>query len=60
MEKTTGNGGARMKTEEEIKDYLDQCIYYWRDPNEEHKYMAKYYIDAFQSIRLFIFGELKE
>ena len=59
-------------TEEDIKGYLDGCIEHWRtkrdtDPSdtdadvEEHlklKEMAPYYIDAFQSVRMTLFGEL--
>ena len=51
-------------TEEAIKEYLDKCIIYWRDKkedtklSEESRKMRAYYIDAFQSVRVSIFGEL--
>ena len=46
----------------EIKKYLDKCIILWREKrdnaeDEEHRIMAVYYIDAFQSVRTTIFGE---
>jgi len=48
-------------TEEEVKKYLDKCIRYWRkkrDGRGEEAVMAVYYIDAFQSVRTSLFGEL--
>lgn len=43
----------------EIKNYLDSCIVYWRKQrDEEGCEFAKYYIDAFQSVRNSIFDEL--
>jgi len=53
-------------TEEAIKEYLDSCIKSWRDKRDDVKFpevtreMAKHYIDAFQSVRISIFGELLE
>jgi hypothetical protein len=48
----------------EIKDYLDECIRHWRgvrdsdcDSLDAQVSMAIYYIDAFQSMRITIFGE---
>lgn len=48
-----------MTNLEEIKEYLDKCIRYWRDKRDKDgcEY-AKYYIDAFQSIRMSIFDDL--
>jgi hypothetical protein len=47
-----------------IKGYLDECISYWRNVrnNPDHKdYVYSFsYIDAFQSMRLSIFGETLE
>ena len=42
-----------------IKQYLDNSIRHWRIQRDSHdcKY-ALYYIDAFQSMRLSIFGEI--
>lgn len=45
-----------------IKEYLDGTIRRWRKnlkffKNEEDKIMAKHYIDAFQSVRVSLFGE---
>ena len=36
-----------------IADYLDESIRYWRN-SKDHS--AIYYVDAFQSIRLSLFG----
>ena len=43
-------------TEEEVKAYLDAAITHWRGcpPSE----MRSHYVDAFQSVRTSIFGEL--
>ena len=46
---------------EEIKEYLDKSIDYWRKKRDyENSEIAKYYIDAYQSVRISIFNELKE
>ena len=51
-------------TEIAIKDYLDGCIRHWRNKNDvqyfgpDESFMASCYVDAFQSIRVSIFGEL--
>lgn len=53
--------GNRMTNLDEIKKYLDSCIVYWRKKRDEESCeFAKYYIDAFQSIRNSIFDELLE
>jgi len=50
-------------TEEAVKKYLDDAITYWRklrdsgSPSSPH-YIV-YYIDAYQSVRVSLFGELK-
>jgi hypothetical protein len=49
-------------TEKDIKSYLDECIVFWRDKRDnsvdtEHT-MAVCYVDAFQSMRTSLFGEL--
>jgi hypothetical protein len=48
-------------TQKEVKKYLDDMIKYWRNKrdNENCNY-AKYYIDAFQSVKMSIFGEISE
>jgi hypothetical protein len=43
--------------EDDIKDYLDRCIVHWRDRLKEGYSPSVYYIDAFQSMRMSIFGE---
>ncbi len=43
-------------TPEAIKDYLDTCIRFWR--NNEDEDMKAYYVDAFQSVRVSLFGEV--
>lgn len=51
-------------TKREVKEYLDGCIRYWRNQRDnaserrDIKVMATYYIDAFQSVRTSLFGEL--
>jgi len=50
-------------TKEGVRDYLDGCIRFWRgrrdkknkDEESEH---AIFYVDAFQSARTSIFGEI--
>lgn len=43
-------------TEEDVKKYLDHAISYWRKcpPTE----MQSHYVDAYQSVRVSLFGEL--
>ena len=43
-------------TEEGIKEYLDKAIEHWRKcaPTQ----MQQHYVDAFQSMRVSLFGEL--
>ncbi len=43
-------------TEEAVKEYLDMCITRWRK-NPQHE-MRAYYVDAFQKVRVSLFGEL--
>lgn len=43
-----------------VKDYLDTNIRYWRAEREYSIDPAKYYIDAYQSVRMSLFGELLE
>ena len=48
-------------TEKDIKDYLDRVIDSWRKARDErNSEIARYYIDAFQSVRISFFGELKD
>lgn len=48
-----------MTNLDEIKNYLDSCIVYWRKKRDEECCgFAIYYIDAFQAVRNRIFGEL--
>ncbi len=51
-------------TEEKVKEYLDDCIHAWRRVRDnmggEYSDMATYYVDAFQSVRVSLFGELLE
>lgn len=49
-----------MQKLEDIKQYLDNCIVFWRNKRDkENSKIAPYYIDAFQSIRCSIFGKTK-
>jgi hypothetical protein len=46
-------------SKEEVKEYLDRAIKFWREKRDNEKSeMAIYYIDAFQSVRMSLFGEL--
>ena len=51
-------------TEEAVKEYFDIRIKFWREVREKEKVLkvpikiAGYYIDAFQSARVSIFGKL--
>jgi hypothetical protein len=42
----------------DVKEYLDRCIIHWRKKRDEGDAIAEYYVDAFQSIRMSLFGEL--
>ena len=47
----------------DVRDYLDACILKWRftrghTRSKTRRIMAIHYIDAFQSVRISIFGEL--
>ncbi len=44
-------------TEDAVKEYLDKCISHWRR-NAPPSDMRAHYVDAFQSVRVSIFGEL--
>lgn len=48
-------------TEERVASYLDGAINRWREirdsEDHEHKAIAHYYIDAFQSVRVSLLGE---
>jgi len=52
-------------TEEELRKYLDNAINLWRAKRDEpgvaeaDREMAVHYIDAFQSVHMSVFGELK-
>jgi hypothetical protein len=61
MEATRASAGTSITptvdfTEDAVKGYLDKVITHWRacPPTE----MQSHYIDAYQSLRLSIFGEL--
>ena len=43
---------------EGIKNYLDNSIHHWRNQERNQSTIARYYIDAYQSVRMSIFGEL--
>lgn len=45
----------------EVIEYLDLCIRYWRKARDNGDEKAIYYVDAFQSVRISLFGDfLKE
>lgn len=43
---------------EAIREYLDRCIRVARRKRDEGESMYVYYVDAYQSIRTSLFGEL--
>lgn len=58
--------GTVKLTEEDVKAYLDRCIRYWRQRVEEKHhdtfeskqgFMAKCYVDAYQRVRITLFGK---
>lgn len=44
-------------TEEGVKNYLDNVITHWRRCDAEPE-MRSHYLDAYQSVRISLFGEL--
>lgn len=42
----------------EVKNYLYRCVLHWRVKDAEGDEVAKYYIDAFQSVHISLFGKL--
>lgn len=55
-------------TKVDVLEYIDKCIDYWRDKKENVTFkkgesvtetMCSCYIDAYQSVRTSLFGELK-
>lgn len=56
-----------LMNEEELLNYLDTNIDHWRDvrngtadEDEDRKEVARCYVDAFQSVRVSVFGHLKK
>lgn len=48
-----------IDNKESVLQYLDKCITFWRAQRDNNSCeYAKYYIDAFQSVRKSLFGEL--
>ena len=43
--------------EKSVKIYLDKCITFWREKGFFGDPCAKYYVDAFQSVRMALFEE---
>lgn len=43
-----------------VRLYLDECIVYWRKQRDLKRNLIAYiYIDAYQSMRVSLFGELR-
>lgn len=51
-----------LSTMDDLRTYLDDSIWAWRrigdDPNDENQRIAAYYVDAFQSVRVSLLGDL--
>lgn len=45
-------------TEQAVKEYLDEAIEVARDMDDDD--MSRHYTNAYQSVRISLFGELKE
>lgn len=45
-------------TQEDVKHYLDACIRVWRVKRKNGDKIAVHYIDAYQSVRVSLFGSL--
>lgn len=46
-----------LKDLEAVKQYLEECIVYWRKQSMLGNPIADYYVDAYQSMRRSIYGE---
>ncbi len=44
--------------QEDVKHYLDACIRVWRTKRKNGDKVAVYYIDAYQSVRISLFGSM--
>lgn len=66
--RVAGKGGNELRrtsavpfTQEAVRKYLDICIVSWREKRDsggEDTKMAGYYVDAYQSVRVSLFGEV--
>lgn len=63
--RTSEETGTVPFTEKDIKAYLDECIVFWRKKRanplikeQSRIRMAEHYVDAFQSVRVSLFGGL--
>ncbi|RLI54444.1 MAG: hypothetical protein DRP09_13045 [Candidatus Thorarchaeota archaeon] len=45
-------------TKKDVQAYLDYAIRHWRKARSKGNRVAKYYVDAFQSVRVSLFGKL--
>lgn len=53
----------QVETPDELRTYLDDAINKWREqraqaPTDSDQHTAACYVDAFQSVRVSVFGEL--
>jgi len=44
--------------QENVKNYLDTCINLWREERARGSGVARYYVDAYQSVRTMLFGDV--
>ena len=62
--KTTQSQDTVSWKKKDVKEYLDSCIRFWRKKREVAKakkdgtLIADCYVDAYQSVRSSLFGEL--
>lgn len=60
----TSTGQTVLFTPDAVRNYLDDAIRSWREQRDEHEpgtdqhVMGVYYVDAFQSMRVSLFGEM--
>lgn len=64
-----GEYGMKMDmvkfTKKDVREYLETTIRFWRNyrdnaVNRDHKVMATYYVDAYQSVHMSLFGKTME
>lgn len=58
FEEETMTSSTVKFTTSEVKKYLDECIRHWRSEHMSGNEYAKYYLDAYRSVSVSLFGEV--